>query len=299
MCTPILKSPIFGLVSPNFFLQQRIHFEAALRLRLPLCCSARKPGMLLSFSGYRHSWRQVDEQWRNTTVNRSWGLGVGSWQAAAAKALSSANDNPQRPPSPSRNILSSDKGRFDGGGSNSLTPMSNCCSRSTTSTPSIDGSVHSLASSGRQGKSINRGPSVLGLDEIINKKRDARTMLERVVHIEVWTINCPCRLPTSGFNALMHLKTNIAFSLLTFGNFLLSGYVLFAAGIITTMTISERRPLTCKRLTDSGCTSSWGRDWGTRVQLSIQSTCHSTGGIRIGCSAGDSQQRWAQCRELV
>ena len=38
---------------------------------LPLCCSARKPGTILSFSGYSHLWRRV-ERWRNTTINRSW-----------------------------------------------------------------------------------------------------------------------------------------------------------------------------------------------------------------------------------
>ena len=50
--------------------------------RLPLCCSACKPGTILSFSGYSHLWWQV-ERWRNTTINRSWGLVVGSQQAAA------------------------------------------------------------------------------------------------------------------------------------------------------------------------------------------------------------------------
>ena len=44
--------------------------------RLLLCCPARKPGTILSFSGYSHSWRQV-EQWRNMKINTSWGLGVG------------------------------------------------------------------------------------------------------------------------------------------------------------------------------------------------------------------------------
>ena len=61
-----------------------------MRRWLPLCCSACKPGTILSFSGYSHSWRWV-ERWRNTTINRSWGLVVGSQRAAAAKVLSSAN----------------------------------------------------------------------------------------------------------------------------------------------------------------------------------------------------------------
>ena len=81
------------------------------RDQLPLCCSARKPGTILSFSGYSHLWWQVN-RWRNTTINRSWGLGVELQQAVAAKAkaLSSANNNHQRPPSPSRNTHSSDRG---------------------------------------------------------------------------------------------------------------------------------------------------------------------------------------------
>ena len=75
------------------------------RRRLPLCCSARKLGTILSFSGCSHLWRQV-ERWRNTTINRSWGLGMGSQQAAATKALSLVNDNHQRPPTSSRNTHS-------------------------------------------------------------------------------------------------------------------------------------------------------------------------------------------------
>jgi hypothetical protein len=66
------------------------------RWQLPLCCSVCKPGTILSFSGYSHLWQRV-EWWRNTTINRSWGLWVGSQQAAASKALSLANDNHQRP----------------------------------------------------------------------------------------------------------------------------------------------------------------------------------------------------------
>jgi hypothetical protein len=96
------------------------------RWRLPLCCSARKPGMMLSFSRYSQSWQRV-ERWRNTTINRKWGLGVGSRRAAAVKALSLANDNHQRPPSLSRNTHSSDRGRSDGGMSNSLAPLSWKC----------------------------------------------------------------------------------------------------------------------------------------------------------------------------
>ena len=108
--------------------------------------------------------------------------------AAASKALSSANDiNPL--PSRSAHSQSSDRGRSDGGGgSDSLAPLSNSRSRSTTPTPSMDGSAHSGSSSGGKGRRLNRGPSALGLDKMIDEKRDAKTMSERVVHIEVCTV---------------------------------------------------------------------------------------------------------------
>ena len=140
------------------------------------------------------------------TINRSWGLGVGLQKAGAANALSSANDNQQRPPLPSRNTHSSDRGCSDGGGSDSLAPLSNCRSRSTMSTPIMDGSAHSLVSSGRQGKYIICGPSVLGLDNMIDEKRDARTMSECVVHIEVCTIKLPILLASIRFQRVDALK---------------------------------------------------------------------------------------------
>ncbi|KAL7484260.1 hypothetical protein ACHAW6_009897 [Cyclotella cf. meneghiniana] len=65
-------------------------------------------------------------------------------------------------------------------------------SRSTTPTPSLDGSVHSSASSmgsSRRRNAANglmRGSeSALGLDKMIDDRRDAKTMSERIVHIEV------------------------------------------------------------------------------------------------------------------
>jgi hypothetical protein len=111
--------------------------------------------------------------------------------AAASKALSSANDvNPL--PSRSAHSQSSDRGRSDGGGgSDSLAPLSNSRSRSTTPTPSMDSSAHSGSSSGGKGRRLNRGPSALGLDKMIDEKRDAKTMSERVVHIEVCTVKRP------------------------------------------------------------------------------------------------------------
>ena len=171
--------------------------------RLPLCCSARKPGTILSFSKYSRLWWRV-ERWRNTTINRSWGLRVGLRQTAATKALSLANGNHQRPLSPWRNTHSSDRERSNGGGSESLAPLSNCCSCSTTPTPSMDGSAHSLATSGCQGKCINYGPSIL---KMIDKKRDARTMLERVVYIKVCTIKLPVPLTSFWFQCIDALKT--------------------------------------------------------------------------------------------
>lgn len=66
-------------------------------------------------------------------------------------------------------------------------------SRSNTPTPSLDGSTHSAnssASSKSSSKSARAGrlrtsTSALGLDRMIDEKRDAKTMSERVVHIEV------------------------------------------------------------------------------------------------------------------
>ena len=66
-------------------------------------------------------------------------------------------------------------------------------SRSNTPTPSLDGSTHSASSSksgqSRGKKGIRNSTSALGLDKMIDEKRDARTMSERVVHIEV---SSPC-----------------------------------------------------------------------------------------------------------
>ena len=47
---------------------------------------------------------------------------VGSRRAAATKALSSGNDNHQRPPSPSRNTHFSDRGCSNGGATLPLPP---------------------------------------------------------------------------------------------------------------------------------------------------------------------------------
>lgn len=66
-------------------------------------------------------------------------------------------------------------------------------SRLNTPTPSLDGSGHSSSDSKMSGSSsttarkplLNRGSSALGLDKMIDEKRDAKTMSERVVHIEV------------------------------------------------------------------------------------------------------------------
>mmetsp|Transcript_1142 Transcript_1142/g.2388 ORF Transcript_1142/g.2388 Transcript_1142/m.2388 type:complete len:979 (+) Transcript_1142:261-3197(+) len=89
--------------------------------------------------------------------------------AAASKVLSQAsNDTP--PPLP------------DFGASHSVPTIS----RSNTPTPSMDGSTHSSSSSTRSRKRSMRGnTSALGLDKMIDEKRDAKTMSERYVHIEV------------------------------------------------------------------------------------------------------------------
>ncbi|KAL7536604.1 hypothetical protein ACHAXR_007276 [Thalassiosira sp. AJA248-18] len=62
-------------------------------------------------------------------------------------------------------------------------------SRSNTPTPSLDGSTHSGQSSSSSKSSRKKGmrnsASALGLDRMIEEKRDALTMSERVVHIEV------------------------------------------------------------------------------------------------------------------
>ena len=62
-------------------------------------------------------------------------------------------------------------------------------SRSNTPTPSLDGSTHSSGSTGSSAHSRRRmmrnSTSALGLDKMIDEKRDAKTMSERVVHIEV------------------------------------------------------------------------------------------------------------------
>lgn len=61
-------------------------------------------------------------------------------------------------------------------------------SRLNTPTPSLDGSGHSSSdskSSTTRKPLLNRGSSALGLDKMIDEKRDAKTMSERVVHIEV------------------------------------------------------------------------------------------------------------------
>ena len=54
--------------------------------------------------------------------------------------------------------------------------------RSNTPTPSLDGSQSSTHSRKR---SLRNSTSALGLDKMIDEKRDAKTMSERVVHIEV------------------------------------------------------------------------------------------------------------------
>jgi hypothetical protein len=53
-------------------------------------------------------------------------------------------------------------------------------------TPSLDGSSHSSSSSVNSRKrSLKGSASALGLDKMIDEKRDAKSMSERVVHIEV------------------------------------------------------------------------------------------------------------------
>ena len=54
--------------------------------------------------------------------------------------------------------------------------------RSNTPTPSLDGSQSSTTSRKRM---LRNSTSALGLDKMIDEKRDAKTMSERVVHIEV------------------------------------------------------------------------------------------------------------------
>src|SRR6056300_990205 len=59
----------------------------------------------------------------------------------------------------------------------------------STPTPSLDGSSpssHSSSSSRKRSSTGMKGStSALGLDKMIDEKRDAKTMSERVVHIEV------------------------------------------------------------------------------------------------------------------
>ena len=59
----------------------------------------------------------------------------------------------------------------------------------STPTPSLDGSSHSSSSSvnsrKRSGTGMKGSASALGLDKMIDEKRDAKSMSERVVHIEV------------------------------------------------------------------------------------------------------------------
>ena len=66
----------------------------------------------------------------------------------------------------------------------------------------MDGSAHLSVSFGCQGKCINSRPSVLGLDKMIDEKRDARTMSERVVHIKMCTIKLPVPLASFRFQCI-------------------------------------------------------------------------------------------------
>jgi len=63
----------------------------------------------------------------------------------------------------------------------------------STPTPSLDGSSHSSHSSSSSRKRSSTGmkgsASALGLDKMIDEKRDAKSMSERVVHIEVRSLN--------------------------------------------------------------------------------------------------------------
>lgn len=111
--------------------------------------------------------------------------GLGQAVSLTSNADVDNKNGNSRSKSPARIAVSSSG---SGGHSDPLAPLPYGRSVSNSSTHS-DGSAHSTtSSSGRKGKGMGHSRSngsVLGLDKMIDEKRDAKTMSERVVHIEV------------------------------------------------------------------------------------------------------------------
>ncbi|KAL7436643.1 hypothetical protein ACHAXH_006174 [Discostella pseudostelligera] len=118
------------------------------------------------------------------TVSAKGGAGPGGTNAATASANNAPISN-------NTNTVTSTPRTAAAGSANSNTsppPHLLPLSRLNTPTPSLDGSGHSSSdskSSTTRKPLLNRGSSALGLDKMIDEKRDAKTMSERVVHIEV------------------------------------------------------------------------------------------------------------------
>ena len=109
---------------------------------------------------------------------------------AANKALAADNNSPSPKispgviqGSPTKSDLSVISPLPTNNNSNPMTGSHTSSSnRSNTPTPSLDGSQSSTTSRKRM---LRNSTSALGLDKMIDEKRDAKTMSERVVHIEV------------------------------------------------------------------------------------------------------------------
>ena len=130
------------------------------------------------------------ERWRNRTIDNQQELGVrGGIATSCGYQGPVLGQHHQHPSSLSRDTHSSDRGRFDGGGSDSLAPLSNCRSRSTTPAPSMNGSAHSSAFLGHQGKCINRGPShplVVSLNRLV-----VACCVASILHLFPYCLTCP------------------------------------------------------------------------------------------------------------
>mmetsp|Transcript_9796 Transcript_9796/g.21205 ORF Transcript_9796/g.21205 Transcript_9796/m.21205 type:complete len:1067 (-) Transcript_9796:123-3323(-) len=104
---------------------------------------------------------------------------VDTTSAAASKVLSQADNHPHPSTPATSNVVPSPPSSF-------AVPRVPSHSRSNTPTPSLDGSTHSSSSSQHsKRRPLRNSTSALGLDKMIDEKKVAKTMSERVVHIEV------------------------------------------------------------------------------------------------------------------
>ena len=127
-------------------------------------------------------------QWQSTTILlfRRTTTAAGNANAPTSNTNTTSTPRTTAPPS-------GGGGTTNNNNNNTPTVQPLPLSRLNTPTPSLDGSGHSSSDSKMSGSSsttarkplLNRGSSALGLDKMIDEKRDAKTMSERVVHIEV------------------------------------------------------------------------------------------------------------------